>query len=233
MIRLRENINFNDYTLIIPSVSVGNVGQLTNDLLICALNLKSVGTVYHKALIPAVGPNPYDPKGDICVACELYACQKNKIAILQLRTSLIQKHITDFFEELGKFIQQNKFKEVFILTSSFAHERHDMNTGLFRYITSNEHHDFNNLNVTPMESAENGEYVIYGSGFANKLYMRLKDVIQTSVLIMYVSEGDNRPDAFAMYNIVNNVLGVTVPQQVKQPYSWNLVYGGPPPMGIY
>lgn len=233
MFRLLEKISFSDYTLIIPSVSVGNVGQLTNDLLISVFNLKLVGTVYHKAIIPAVGPNPYDPTADICVACELYACQKNKVAILQLRTSIEQKFADEFFEEFKAYISLEKFKQVIILTSTYAHEMHNINTSQYRYITNQNTDIFEKLNILPMEVSRNGSYVIYGGGFAFKLYNKLKEIATTFVLIKYTSEGDNRPDAYSMFTVVNEIIGITQPKEMKQPYSWNLVYGGPPPIGIF
>lgn len=234
MINFTENTPLNDYTLLIPSVSVGNVGQLTNDLLISGLNLKSIGTAYHKAIIPAVGSNPYNPKENICVACELYADKKNKIAILQLRTSIEQKFAEEYFNDLKNFVSEQKFKEVIILASTYAHEQHNIMSGHYRYITSGKDDVFKELNILPMEESENGIYLIYGSGYAVKLHSILSSIIPSSILIKYTSEGDNRPDAYSMLNVIGSILGIKSDlKDVKQPYSWDLVYGGPPPVGIY
>lgn len=234
MIRLKEEISFNDYVLLIPSVSVGNVGQLTNDLIISGLNLKSVGIVYHKAIIPAIGPNPYNPSDDICVACELYVSKNLKLAILQLRTSIEQRLANEFFSDLKLFITSRNFKEVIILASTYAHELHDINSGHYRYITNTKNEVYSTLKILPMEQTETGNYMVHGSGFALKLYNLLMENILTSVIIKYTSEGDNRPDAYSMLNVVGKVLNIESElKDVRQPYSWDLVYGGPPPIGIY
>lgn len=44
---LEDGTNLNGYTVILPSVCVGNVAQLTADLLISTLQMKKVGTFWH------------------------------------------------------------------------------------------------------------------------------------------------------------------------------------------
>lgn len=46
-----------------PSVSVGNVGQMTTDLLISTLGLSAVGYLYTDCVVPVVGSNPYAQYG--------------------------------------------------------------------------------------------------------------------------------------------------------------------------
>ncbi|XP_070370629.1 proteasome assembly chaperone 2 [Equus asinus] len=47
------------YTLLMPAVSVGNVGQLAVDLIISTLNMCKIGYFYTDCLVPMVGNNPY------------------------------------------------------------------------------------------------------------------------------------------------------------------------------
>ena len=42
-----------------PSVSVGNVGQLSMDLIIGSLMGEKVGCLYHDAILPFAGPHPF------------------------------------------------------------------------------------------------------------------------------------------------------------------------------
>jgi proteasome assembly chaperone 2 len=42
-----------------PSVSVGNAGQLAVDLLITKVKPRKVGLIWHSAIMPMVGGDPY------------------------------------------------------------------------------------------------------------------------------------------------------------------------------
>jgi proteasome assembly chaperone 2 len=42
-----------------PSVSVGNAGQLAVDLLVTKIKPQKVGLIWHPAIIPMVGGDPY------------------------------------------------------------------------------------------------------------------------------------------------------------------------------
>ena len=46
-----------------PAVSIGNVGQLTIDLLIYNLDLKRVGYLYDSSILPLVGNDPFSSSG--------------------------------------------------------------------------------------------------------------------------------------------------------------------------
>lgn len=54
-----------------PAVSVGNVGQLSTDLLIAALKPERIGYIYHESLLAVVGNDPYT---DIPYSCKLCTC---------------------------------------------------------------------------------------------------------------------------------------------------------------
>ena len=47
--------DFTNYSLFIPSISVGNVGQLAIDLLISSLDMQKAGILYHAAIIGYIG----------------------------------------------------------------------------------------------------------------------------------------------------------------------------------
>lgn len=47
MINLQNNVSLAGYTVIFPSVCVGNVAQLSVDLIISTLELRKVASVWH------------------------------------------------------------------------------------------------------------------------------------------------------------------------------------------
>jgi proteasome assembly chaperone 2 len=47
------------FCMLQPSVSVGNAGQLAVDLLITKIQPQKVGLIWHSAIMPMVGGDPY------------------------------------------------------------------------------------------------------------------------------------------------------------------------------
>uniref|UniRef100_A0A8C9QCL0 Proteasome assembly chaperone 2 n=1 Tax=Spermophilus dauricus TaxID=99837 RepID=A0A8C9QCL0_SPEDA len=52
------------FTLLMPAVSVGNVGKFAIDLIISTLNMRKIGYFYTDCLVPIVGNNPYATEED-------------------------------------------------------------------------------------------------------------------------------------------------------------------------
>lgn len=231
-----NKIDLNNFTLIIPSVSVGNVGQLTVDLLIPTYNLKKIATFWHPAIISSVGSDPFDNENtDVCVACELYANENLQLAAIQLRTSLEFRLALSFFEELKQFISENKFRNVIITTSSFAHLLVDPKS-VYYYLSNEENQQvLKDLEFKLLKPVLDEKYIVEGSGFALKLYEILKDSLKCTVLVKHVSEGDNRNDATTMLNVLQKLI-VNLEDKsiiVKFPHSWEFVFGNPSPFDIF
>lgn len=112
MIKLRESIDLSDFRLIIPSVAVGNVGQLSLDLIIASLNLKRIGHVLNSTFIHIIGADPYDEDSqDLCTAVDVFANVEKKIVAVQIRSPLA-KSPASFFKEIIDFVKSNHIKEV-------------------------------------------------------------------------------------------------------------------------
>lgn len=115
MINLKEKVDLNGFTLIIPSVAVGNVGQLAVDLLISSSGLRRIGSVLNSAFIPVVGPDPYNQtSNDICTTVDVYIQEQSKIVIFQIR-SLLTKKPQEFFDDLCCFVKDQKIGKVKII----------------------------------------------------------------------------------------------------------------------
>lgn len=239
LINLTKNQTFKDFTLIIPSVSVGNVPQLTVDLIVATHNLEKVGVFWHPAIIPSVGGDPYgSDANEVSTAVELYANDALKIASVQIRSGIAAKFALHFFKQLKTFIVEQSFKNVLILSSTFAYELHNVRSGHFRFL-SNESiaEKMGLLKVEEMEkSPEDGQYLLHGAGFTLKLFETFGKDVNCCVLVKYVSEGDNRPDAYLLlelvYKVVDSFKGENV-RNVRHPSSWEFVFGSPPPVGLY
>uniref|UniRef100_A0A8C6DBE6 Proteasome assembly chaperone 2 n=1 Tax=Moschus moschiferus TaxID=68415 RepID=A0A8C6DBE6_MOSMO len=77
-------------TLLMPAVSVGNVGQLAIDLIISTLNMHKIGYFYTDCLVPMVGNNPYataeENSAELSINAEVYALPSKKLVTLQFRS---------------------------------------------------------------------------------------------------------------------------------------------------
>lgn len=112
MIKISQDINFENYTLILPSVAVGNVGQLSVDLLISNLNLQRIGQVFSTAFVPIVGANAYEEHSkELITAIDIYAGIKERLIVLQIRSPYVNS-LTQFFDELRQFIINKKIAKV-------------------------------------------------------------------------------------------------------------------------
>lgn len=237
LINVKEDqIDFSEYVLIIPCVSVGNVPQLTVDLLITTYNFKRVSTIWHPAIISSVGSDPYYSKiSELHTACELYINEELKLATIQLRSTIENKLAITFFNDLRDTVLRLNFMKTFILSSSFDYELHNILGEKFYFVSTTENNGTMEINhIKPLQPNINGTYCLNGGGFAVKLYEIFHQNLPCTLLIKYVSEGDNQPDAIRMLQRLFTVLGLTkIPDRIKCPSSWQFVFGGPPPLGIY
>ncbi|KAK5640476.1 hypothetical protein RI129_011287 [Pyrocoelia pectoralis] len=233
LINIIDKVDTTNFTLIIPSVAVGNVGQLTIDLLISSYRFKKYATIWHPAIIPTVGGDPFfDDPSEISTACELFINEDLRLVVMQIRSGIESKLALSFFRKLKESLDQFGFKQTLIITSAFAYELHNVTSSHYRYVSNDRIPKLEALNVPQMEKDADDQYTIFGGGYATKLY----DILNDSVIIFkYTSEGDNRPDALEMMNILCSFLGNFNGKicQISYPTSWKYAFGGPPPLGIY
>lgn len=237
--------SFKDFTLILPSVSVGNAGQLAVDLLITNLPCEKVAIVHHPALYPLVGGNPYDPNSqEVTTSADLYLITSQSLAVLQIRAPLIKSERCDFLTELTTWCKTVGVREVVMLASCNAYECWDnsqMTGPQLRYLTSKTPQQ----NIQDLKSAgalelekrtdEHGvqQPFLSGAGFV-KHFMEICD-LPTTVLVKFVEEGDNTMDAVMILNFLTTwrklVEGKTTTW--KMPFSWKNMFGRPTPREIY
>lgn len=246
MINIPEEINLENYILILPSVAIGNVGQLCVDLLIFNLNLKKIGSLWNSMFLPISGLDPYNKNSSsLCTAADFYLATSSKIVCLQLRSPHIDNS-TDFFEELAQFVQKRKITKIIILTSSYGYE---CSTGIdptLRYLTSDVSLLNNEKLLESLAWKKHAKQIsiestlrsyISGGGFASNLYEYLKSVeIACTVIFCYCSEGNNVSDALLLFKGLNqwlNLLNDNENNDMKYPPSWEYFFGNPPSSELY
>ncbi|CAG9856290.1 unnamed protein product [Phyllotreta striolata] len=236
MFRFSKSSDLSGYALIIPCVSVGNVPQLTVDLLVKTYNLQKIASVWHPAIVSTVGSDPYDVNSsEICTACELYANDELKIACIQLRSTLDCNLAKKFFEDIYSNMKELNVKKIIILSSAFDYDLHNINNERFYFLDSTQVNSPASIpNVKELQMNENGKYLINGAGFSINLYSVISRSLKCLLLGKFISEGDNRPDAEALLEKLLRVLDLQeYSRKIVCPSSWAYVFGGPPPNGIY
>lgn len=232
------------HTVIIPSLGVGNVGQLSVDMLIATMRLTKVATLWHPAIVPIAGPAAFDHDSDPTTsACELYTSHIQPISVLQLRSPLVPAAMDAFFGLLVEHLNGARVARLIVLTSSYAYEKHLIGSPTMEYLATEAYADqaksvFENER---MHCKRFGGEVIFGGGFARRLLdVAAAGDLAAVVLFKYASEGDNRPDAADMVaklingGIVDVALDVDSGMtRLVEPSSWALLFGNSAPADLY
>ncbi|CAG7835176.1 unnamed protein product [Allacma fusca] len=250
--------DFSNYILILPAVSVGNVGQLVTDLLITNLKTcKKVGRVYHSAVEPVVGNDiSEDGQVSLMTSCEVFQDDENKLLIIQFHAPVFSKKSESFVEFLCNWIKGKQFRQVLCLSSTFASERIDsqLSGPPFRFLSSSSTSAAVNdllarqglkslegrqfpapavLNTVDNEG-QVGETYLPGSGITKELLEKCEaEKIPIAVVLMFVSEGDNTHDANYFFSVICNVFEWRKSDLVRTPPSWIHLFGGSFPQEIY
>ncbi|KAL0281682.1 UNVERIFIED_CONTAM: hypothetical protein PYX00_002595 [Menopon gallinae] len=247
-----ERINLRNYSLIVPSVSVGNVGQLAVDLLINSLGLKKLCYVWHESVIPVAGGDPFGNSKTISTGCEVFYSEKLELVVMQIRSGIMRTK-SDFPQFLCSWVKEEGIRQVIILTGSSAHERRDEQLVgeplrfIFCPLTPEAERNnafarqWRGFEVKEIHSRDRGTVsgisYIPGSGIALKLYRQcVREKIICSVLIEFCSDGNNAPDAFKLADYLNDWLKIKETSGIEQwtpPPSWIFLFGPMPPTEIF
>jgi len=226
----KDEKDWTQFTVVIPAVSVGNVGQLAADLLIATLSPRLAGSYYCDSVLPVVGNDPFathlqTESQQLATAVQVYESAEHRVVIVQQRAPCVRGKAGAYVDELLAWIQACRFKRVVMLTSMFAHERRDVQiTGLqMRYLaTSKASGDATHLKdagFVPLESrppmdfdppASGGErepIFIPGGGIAKQFYLKCAAAdVAAVVMLVFCAEGDNISDALVLASFSNSML---------------------------
>ncbi|XP_037826436.1 proteasome assembly chaperone 2 [Lucilia sericata] len=243
MLQLKENKSIKDfdgYTVIIPSICVGNAAQLACDLLISSKNLKRVGSIHHPALIPVYGPSAYqhEPQEKVA-ACELYESSEDKLLVFQFRSPFISRHINDFHNKLAEIVE--KATRVVILSGSFGFEKRTIEACPYEYKASENFKASHEEQLKLVKWKEFQGEMIFGGGNALQLHRILDEKkIPVMLLFRYLLEGDNSTDATLIIKelseLCDGFLGFKTDKggiKLTVPISWKLLFGNDIPELIF
>ncbi|XP_022198279.2 uncharacterized protein LOC111055395 [Nilaparvata lugens] len=244
---------FKNATVIIPTISVANVAQLTVDLLITNTSAKRVGSVWSRAFIPYVGLDSFNDDSnsqtkDLSCMIELYQTGSD-ILIFQIRSPYANKFdIKSCVRELVDTLKGLDVKRLLILTAVYDHcrlsqELDDKSSAAeFRYIESPEfhtqyHQEIENLPLKQYlqgsrlnETSSNNPYCLKhcGTGFAHDLLSAcVERQVPALVFLSFTSDGFNNMLAVKFFRLISMWLPFSVGDRVLFPHSWKFLTGQP------
>ncbi|KAI5960901.1 hypothetical protein KGF57_001833 [Candida theae] len=240
-------------TLIIPSISIGNIPQLTVDLLIHTYSLTKIGYLDDLYLYPFAGPIDYatsnsHPESGISHAIEVYYSQKFNLTVIQQRSPIIPTYTLPFVQQvLFPFITTH-FEHVFVLNSSDAGLVESVKSGDVKLYDTEDliSSNLKNLSLASSSSlaeSSDSKFGAGGAGEADKDSKFVTELVKSiisyngesssnsigiQVLVSYVYEGDNFYDAEKLASTLQEALQLHKSQSVHswvKPVSWLGAYG--------
>jgi len=224
---------WNGYRFIMPTISVGQVGQLAIDLLLTNIGDKvtKLGVIYSSAVLPIIGRQKSD--NSLCMGVELYESKEHKLIILQQRAPFVKGRIPSFRSKLLAWIKHSCFTDMLVLSGVSSHIRRDaeLEGSLFRFLTINK-----DLNVKLTSEYKWREYLITksddsnsiqvpGSGMLKALYEdTMKEGISFCSFLIFCNPGNTIHEALQLVEHVQKFIGTfdTSVKELKLPESWSL-----------
>jgi len=123
-----KEVSFVGSVLILPTLSIGNVGQITLDIILNTCSVIRVAYLNSSLVTPAVGAGALlsSPQGALFTSLELWKFETNNqenksneqtIYILQQRAPTLKNKNQQFANQLVDWIKESKFSKVILLSS--------------------------------------------------------------------------------------------------------------------
>lgn len=240
-----EDVALAGSTLIIPAVSIGNVGQLAVDLMIETSQALKVGRFVDENILPCAGIGSYSHVPGLAFSMELFSLPGNSNAfLLQQRAPVAPGLQQAFADALVSWAHSAGVAKIVILGSldgSFRRDDQLQGSQLRYWVAGNDEELVKSCNVTAGLSCLEEEW------FADKpLKERLTPPwpfikacetagVPCAAILAFVLEGENIPDAVSVANAAVKVvpaLGEAARAGWKQPPSWNYAFGNARPLGM-
>ncbi|ODQ67455.1 hypothetical protein NADFUDRAFT_49885 [Nadsonia fulvescens var. elongata DSM 6958] len=250
-----SRIDYSLYTLILPTVSVGNVPQLATDLLIHTLGATLVGRLDDEHVFPFAGPrdtsSSVKPGTENHVTTPLEVFSAGNLLILQVRSPPLPGHARDFQDMLFTLVKELEVKDVLVLGSSDKgltesgnsaievvtfESKGDKSEGKSAMLLMSKirdltiDHNSTNANDKDDDNVWNIIYKESTTPYGWLLY-KLAGLLETETLVpaivitSYVYEGDNFGDGEEMAAKVFEVLNLERKSDWVRPMSWVGAYG--------
>lgn len=130
-------------TLILPALSIGNVGQLAIDLLVSSTRAQRIGYLDDPSVLPCVGNDAYAtcPQGLLALPLEAYESLYNALTLVQQRSPIVKGMMIEFAKNIADFAATSGKKHIIVLSSLDSGRRQkidaESNTQIYYLSSSN------------------------------------------------------------------------------------------------
>ncbi|KAK9826034.1 hypothetical protein WJX74_007083 [Apatococcus lobatus] len=233
-------------SLVLPAVSVGNVGQLALDLLINTAAAPCTGRLQTTCLLPCIGRGAYDhqPAESLATPLELYIPKVGSVAYLQQRSPAALGQQAVFAKQLAEQLQKLRPEEVVVLASLDAAGRFDHQLSQppvsFRSSSPELSQRCQALDIPELQAAPASEPAYEDRLLPPWPLMQVcsEKEIPVTTLFTFCSEGDNAPHGVLLANAVHKLLARSGGDQSAEqpstescvphwqpPHAWQQLYG--------
>ncbi|KAL6209686.1 hypothetical protein ACLB2K_020626 [Fragaria x ananassa] len=243
-------------TLILPALSIGNVGQFAVDLLVASMKADRVGFLDSPYVLPCIGNGAYGPvpQGQLALPLEAYELASNGMALIQQRSPVVKGRMIEFAKKWQR-IDISSGSQMHYLSSTNSDGTDDYcerlgwkrlqdynpNQRSWMYLSTLAEGNAMLEDRLPFEGElEEEEYYYPSLPFAALFSCFKAKALKVTCLLCYCSEGDNTPDAFHLAEAACKLLGRS-PSDLHGnnndnwfiPVSWKTVYGSPADMSLF
>jgi len=248
-------------TLLIPSVSAGNVGQLAADLAVAGLTLVRLGWLDdpENCVLPVAGADAYNAPppgkqlGTLNAGIEVFghaggvAAAADKVCVVQIRAPVAPGMRGAFASGLAGWATSVSAVRVVVLASATPEggQARDGGTpkglgfGSTLVLASPAAADVRAaLEDVPSAAILDGpidELGLREGSLAVRLFRCLseRDGLPVTLFATLVADGDNIPDACSLVSIVSGSLCLGIRLDARPPPSWAALYGSGPDVSLY
>ena len=196
--------------LVVPLLTVGNVPQLTVDLLVNSFALARTGIVVDESVVPMASSHVYSHTPHLSFACELFQLSPD-VALLQLRSKVRAGRLALFCRHLAQFAAASGFAELLVLGSADAgwlvRPDEDRLSVRFAVAGGAGQEELRGLGLKPLEweSGEPGmrEAVMGEKTLAGVMWQHaLEAKLGVTELVLFCNEGENIHEAHLLSRVL-------------------------------
>eukprot|EP00164_Ancoracysta_twista_P002798 GFYU01003723.1.p1 GENE.GFYU01003723.1~~GFYU01003723.1.p1 ORF type:complete len:302 (-),score=74.47 GFYU01003723.1:33-839(-) len=211
-----EEISFDGCAAIVPTLSLGNVGQLTCDVLICTFQMKRVGYYHHEDVLPFAAAGAFDDAPGVAskslsTAMEVFKHPTEKLFVVQRRAPVRQGCNQRFAQDFTAWLHGVGCSEIIALHTGDSSRRFDsqLNGPPFRYVLHNDKAEEETRKVldsmywVQLEDNPPREIYVPEEGVLAKMIQECGSrQLKAAMVLAFVAEGDNTMDAMMMSSCV-------------------------------
>ena len=242
----QDNVDLSTTTLVLPSISIGNIGQLAMDLVLenDTTGTRRIGHLYHPDVLPMAGPST-DPQHALNLSMEVYMSLDGQFTYIQQRAPCASGRASAVYRDLMLWVRNIHVHSLIVLCGADATARIDEEitdmqdvryvtlwpetfSGIVSTIKPLAKRDVPDYQRLKLSGGAEKVWDIQGGGYLARRAVRSwldDETVNVCVVLAYGVEGDNIPESMYLAAAFLRAYGRMGTGRMKIPASWSLIYG--------